>query len=139
MLRYCRINNLIGLINDRIDMEAGKVFFLGRDIHFPRGYRPRTDSSCWFTPGVLCWGGEEHMMIFGGPSCCGCFSLLLRLLMVTKDSRTLGLCILYIYKYVRPVFPPLLCLLQGWICLLQGWICSQPSACSSERRPPLFS
>lgn len=71
-------------------MEAGKVFFLGRDIHFPRGYRPRTDSSCWFTPGVLCWGGEEHMMIFGGPSCCGCFSLLLRLLMVTKDSRTLS-------------------------------------------------
>ncbi|XP_019119511.2 retinal guanylyl cyclase 2 [Larimichthys crocea] len=43
----------------RIDMEAGKVFFLGRDIHFPRGYRPRTDSSCWFTPGVLCWGGVD--------------------------------------------------------------------------------
>ncbi|TKS93231.1 Retinal guanylyl cyclase 2 [Collichthys lucidus] len=22
-------------------------------------YRPRTDSACWFTPGVLCWGGVD--------------------------------------------------------------------------------
>uniref|UniRef100_A0A3B4WKS6 Guanylate cyclase n=1 Tax=Seriola lalandi dorsalis TaxID=1841481 RepID=A0A3B4WKS6_SERLL len=38
----------------RIDMEVGMVRFLGRDIHFPRGSGPWRDSSCWFTPGVLC-------------------------------------------------------------------------------------
>uniref|UniRef100_A0A8D2ZJN5 Guanylate cyclase n=1 Tax=Scophthalmus maximus TaxID=52904 RepID=A0A8D2ZJN5_SCOMX len=43
----------------RIDMEVGMVRFLGRDIHFPRGYGPRKDASCWFTPGVICSGGEE--------------------------------------------------------------------------------
>ncbi|XP_044039400.1 retinal guanylyl cyclase 2 isoform X2 [Siniperca chuatsi] len=43
----------------RIDMEAGMVRFLGRDIHFPRGYGPRKDSSCWFTPGVICSGGVD--------------------------------------------------------------------------------
>lgn len=36
------------------------VRFLGREIHFPRGYGPRRDSSCWFAPGFLCSGGEEH-------------------------------------------------------------------------------
>lgn len=41
-------------------MEAGIVHFLGRDIHFPRGFGPRRDSSCWFTPGVICSGGEQH-------------------------------------------------------------------------------
>ncbi len=41
-------------------MEAGMVRFLGRDIHFPRGYGPRRDSSCWFTPGVICSGGKKH-------------------------------------------------------------------------------
>lgn len=51
-------NNPIGLINDRIDMEAGAVRFIGREIHFPRGYGPRKDSSCWFTRGVLCSGGQ---------------------------------------------------------------------------------
>uniref|UniRef100_H3C262 Guanylate cyclase n=1 Tax=Tetraodon nigroviridis TaxID=99883 RepID=H3C262_TETNG len=43
----------------RIDMEAGSVRFLGRDIHFPRGFGPRRDSSCWFTPGVICSGGVD--------------------------------------------------------------------------------
>ncbi|XP_067435924.1 retinal guanylyl cyclase 2 isoform X1 [Thunnus thynnus] len=43
----------------RIDMEAGMVRFLGRDIHFPHGYGPRRDSSCWFTPGVLCSRGVD--------------------------------------------------------------------------------
>lgn len=44
-------------------MEAGIVHFLGRDIHFPRGFGPRRDSSCWFTPGVICSGGEENTKI----------------------------------------------------------------------------
>ncbi|XP_030285719.1 retinal guanylyl cyclase 2 isoform X1 [Sparus aurata] len=43
----------------RIDMEVGMVRYLGREIHFPRGYRPRKDSSCWFTPGVICSGGVD--------------------------------------------------------------------------------
>ncbi|XP_068443700.1 retinal guanylyl cyclase 2 isoform X2 [Clinocottus analis] len=43
----------------RIDMEAGSVRFLGTEIHFPRGAAPRKDSSCWFTPGVLCSGGVD--------------------------------------------------------------------------------
>ncbi|KAK5893155.1 hypothetical protein CgunFtcFv8_006053 [Champsocephalus gunnari] len=42
-----------------IDMEAGMVGFLGREIHFPRGYGPRKDASCWFTPGVICSGGVD--------------------------------------------------------------------------------
>lgn len=41
-------------------MEIGMVRFLGQDIHFPRGYGPRKDSSCWFTPGVICSGGEDQ-------------------------------------------------------------------------------
>lgn len=45
-------------------MEAGMVRYLGRDIHFPRGYGPRKDSSCWFTPGVICSGGEKHMNMY---------------------------------------------------------------------------
>lgn len=49
----------IPLTVDRIDMEVGMVRFLGRDIHFPRGSGPWRDSSCWFTPGVLCSGGED--------------------------------------------------------------------------------
>uniref|UniRef100_A0A3B5BIT7 Guanylate cyclase n=1 Tax=Stegastes partitus TaxID=144197 RepID=A0A3B5BIT7_9TELE len=44
----------------RIDMEAGMVRFLGRDIHFPRGYGPRRDAPCWFTAGVICSGGEDQ-------------------------------------------------------------------------------
>ncbi|KAG7234044.1 hypothetical protein INR49_005974 [Caranx melampygus] len=43
----------------RIDMAVGMVRFLGRDIHFPRGSGPWRDSSCWFTPGVMCSGGVD--------------------------------------------------------------------------------
>ncbi|KAF7653439.1 hypothetical protein LDENG_00082850 [Lucifuga dentata] len=43
----------------RIDMEAGTVWFLGRDIHFPHGYGPRKDPSCWFTHGIICSGGVD--------------------------------------------------------------------------------
>ncbi|XP_035808815.1 retinal guanylyl cyclase 2 isoform X2 [Amphiprion ocellaris] len=43
----------------RIDMEVGMVRFLGRDIHFPGGYGPRKDASCWFTAGVICSGGVD--------------------------------------------------------------------------------
>ncbi|XP_075948333.1 retinal guanylyl cyclase 2 [Anarhichas minor] len=49
----------------RIDMEAGLVRFTGREIHFPRGYGPRKDSSCWFTPGVLCSGGVDLFSTIG--------------------------------------------------------------------------
>lgn len=45
----------------RIDMEMRTVHFLGRDIHFPRGYGPRRDSSCWFNPKIICSGGEENI------------------------------------------------------------------------------
>ena len=36
------------------------VRFLGQDVHFPQGYGPRRDAACWFTPGVICSGGEAH-------------------------------------------------------------------------------
>uniref|UniRef100_A0A3Q3JWN1 Guanylate cyclase n=1 Tax=Monopterus albus TaxID=43700 RepID=A0A3Q3JWN1_MONAL len=48
----------------RIDMEAGVVRFLGRDIHFPHSYGPRKDSICWFTPGVICTGGRLFLKVF---------------------------------------------------------------------------
>ncbi|XP_056225321.1 retinal guanylyl cyclase 2 [Seriola aureovittata] len=48
----------------RIDMEVGMVRFLGRDIHFPRGSGPWRDSSCWFTPGVLCSAGVDPFTTF---------------------------------------------------------------------------
>ncbi|XP_054608923.1 retinal guanylyl cyclase 2 [Dunckerocampus dactyliophorus] len=43
----------------RLDMKADMVHFLGQDIHFPRGYGPRKDAACWFTPGVICSGGMD--------------------------------------------------------------------------------
>uniref|UniRef100_A0A8C6U415 Guanylate cyclase n=1 Tax=Neogobius melanostomus TaxID=47308 RepID=A0A8C6U415_9GOBI len=46
----------------RIDMEANLVRFLGRDIHFPGGWAPSKDAPCWFTPGVLCSGGEDPLI-----------------------------------------------------------------------------
>lgn len=42
----------------RIEMETDMVRFLGLPIHYPEGGPPKTDSSCWFTQGVLCSGGE---------------------------------------------------------------------------------
>ncbi|XP_055066934.2 retinal guanylyl cyclase 2 isoform X2 [Misgurnus anguillicaudatus] len=41
----------------RIEMQTDMVRFLGRSIHFPQGGPPKTDSSCWFTPGNICSGG----------------------------------------------------------------------------------
>ncbi|KAJ8416772.1 hypothetical protein AAFF_G00326500 [Aldrovandia affinis] len=43
----------------RMDMEAGLVRFLGRVIHYPHGVSPQTDSSCWFTHGIICTGGVD--------------------------------------------------------------------------------
>uniref|UniRef100_A0A3B4DIA7 Guanylate cyclase n=1 Tax=Pygocentrus nattereri TaxID=42514 RepID=A0A3B4DIA7_PYGNA len=40
----------------RIDMETDMVHFLGHSIHFPAWGPPKTDSSCWFTDGIICSG-----------------------------------------------------------------------------------
>uniref|UniRef100_A0A673W589 Guanylate cyclase n=1 Tax=Salmo trutta TaxID=8032 RepID=A0A673W589_SALTR len=40
----------------RIEMAADMVRFLGRDIHFPHGISPKTDSNCWFIKGIICTG-----------------------------------------------------------------------------------
>uniref|UniRef100_A0A8C1ZWS0 Guanylate cyclase n=1 Tax=Cyprinus carpio TaxID=7962 RepID=A0A8C1ZWS0_CYPCA len=42
----------------RIEMQTDMVRFLGRPIHFPPAGPPKTDSSCWFTHGLICRGGE---------------------------------------------------------------------------------
>uniref|UniRef100_A0A672T5D5 Guanylate cyclase n=1 Tax=Sinocyclocheilus grahami TaxID=75366 RepID=A0A672T5D5_SINGR len=41
-----------------IEMQTDMVRFLGRPIHFPPAGPPKTDSSCWFTHGIICRGGE---------------------------------------------------------------------------------
>ncbi|XP_073668982.1 retinal guanylyl cyclase 2 [Paramisgurnus dabryanus] len=41
----------------RIEMQTDMVRFLGRSIHYPQGGPPKSDSSCWFTPGNICSGG----------------------------------------------------------------------------------
>uniref|UniRef100_A0A8C2CRR6 Guanylate cyclase n=1 Tax=Cyprinus carpio TaxID=7962 RepID=A0A8C2CRR6_CYPCA len=41
-----------------IEMQTDMVRFLGRPIHFPPAGPPKTDSSCWFTHGLICRGGE---------------------------------------------------------------------------------
>ncbi|XP_021333059.1 retinal guanylyl cyclase 2 isoform X1 [Danio rerio] len=48
----------------RIEMQTDMVRFLGRHIHFPYAGPPRTDSSCWFTHGIICRGGVNlfHMI-----------------------------------------------------------------------------
>ncbi|XP_070849645.1 retinal guanylyl cyclase 2 isoform X2 [Chaetodon trifascialis] len=64
----------------RIDMEVGMVRFLGRDIHFPRSHQPRKDSSCWFTPGVICSGGVDlfsTITIFFGTLAASVFTVVL--------------------------------------------------------------
>ncbi|KAJ8338274.1 hypothetical protein SKAU_G00372400 [Synaphobranchus kaupii] len=43
----------------RIDVDTGLVRFLGRVIHYPHGVSPKTDSSCWFTHGIICNGGID--------------------------------------------------------------------------------
>ncbi|XP_051572013.1 retinal guanylyl cyclase 2-like isoform X3 [Myxocyprinus asiaticus] len=49
----------------RIDMQTDMVRFLGRPIHFPKGGPPKTDSSCWFTHGIICSGGVNlfHLVL----------------------------------------------------------------------------
>uniref|UniRef100_A0A9J7Z2P3 Guanylate cyclase n=1 Tax=Cyprinus carpio carpio TaxID=630221 RepID=A0A9J7Z2P3_CYPCA len=41
-----------------IEMQTDMVRFLGWPIHFPPAGPPKTDSSCWFTHGLICRGGE---------------------------------------------------------------------------------
>lgn len=43
----------------RIRMESDMVHFLGHSIHFPAWGLPKTDSSCWFTEGIICSGGMD--------------------------------------------------------------------------------
>uniref|UniRef100_A0A8C1CC22 Guanylate cyclase n=1 Tax=Cyprinus carpio carpio TaxID=630221 RepID=A0A8C1CC22_CYPCA len=47
-----------------IEMQTDMVRFLGRPIHFPPAGPPKTDSSCWFTHGLICRGGVNllHMV-----------------------------------------------------------------------------
>uniref|UniRef100_A0A8K9V6A7 Guanylate cyclase n=1 Tax=Oncorhynchus mykiss TaxID=8022 RepID=A0A8K9V6A7_ONCMY len=54
------------------DMAADMVRFLGRDIHFPHGISPKTDSNCWFIKGIICTGGQPSII-----SLCLCLCLLL--------------------------------------------------------------
>ncbi|MFT7802092.1 retinal guanylyl cyclase 2-like [Arapaima gigas] len=51
-----------------VDMEAGMVRYFGRPVHFPNGVSPRADSSCWFTHGTICSGGEEKTETAGETS-----------------------------------------------------------------------
>lgn len=44
----------------RIEMETDMVHFLGQSIHFPGSGPPKTDSSCWFTQGIICGGGGRY-------------------------------------------------------------------------------
>ncbi|XP_062849360.1 retinal guanylyl cyclase 2 [Trichomycterus rosablanca] len=50
----------------RIQMDTDMVHFLGHFIHFPRLGPPKSDSSCWFTQGIICSGGVDlyHLLIF---------------------------------------------------------------------------
>ncbi|XP_030635513.1 retinal guanylyl cyclase 2 [Chanos chanos] len=46
----------------RVEMETDMVRYLGRPIHFPHGGPPSTDSSCWFTHGIICSGGVNPFL-----------------------------------------------------------------------------
>ena len=41
----------------RVELESDMVRYLGSPIHFPNGVAPKTDSTCWFTHGIICSGG----------------------------------------------------------------------------------
>uniref|UniRef100_A0A669AXZ7 Guanylate cyclase n=1 Tax=Oreochromis niloticus TaxID=8128 RepID=A0A669AXZ7_ORENI len=56
-------------------LRIGMVRFLGKDIHFPRGYGPKKDASCWFTPGVICSGGEDVATLTSSIGLLLCFCL----------------------------------------------------------------
>ncbi|XP_033970730.1 retinal guanylyl cyclase 2 [Trematomus bernacchii] len=42
-----------------LDLKSRVLSFAGNIIHFPGGYPPPSDSSCWFDKNVLCTGGVE--------------------------------------------------------------------------------
>uniref|UniRef100_A0AAY4C691 guanylate cyclase n=1 Tax=Denticeps clupeoides TaxID=299321 RepID=A0AAY4C691_9TELE len=44
----------------RVEMENNMVRYLGHPIHFPQGVSPSTDSSCWFSHGTICTGGNDN-------------------------------------------------------------------------------
>uniref|UniRef100_A0A9J8CKG2 Guanylate cyclase n=1 Tax=Cyprinus carpio carpio TaxID=630221 RepID=A0A9J8CKG2_CYPCA len=54
-----------------IEMQTDMVRFLGWPIHFPPAGPPKTDSSCWFTHGLICRGGEciHYLHIFNVNDC----------------------------------------------------------------------
>nr|XP_014354475.1 PREDICTED: retinal guanylyl cyclase 2-like [Latimeria chalumnae] len=43
-----------------IDISLDMVQFMGRTIHFPGGFPPKADSSCWFDPDDLCTGANSY-------------------------------------------------------------------------------
>uniref|UniRef100_A0A8C1GHW9 Guanylate cyclase n=1 Tax=Cyprinus carpio TaxID=7962 RepID=A0A8C1GHW9_CYPCA len=47
-----------------IEMQTDMVRFLGRPIHFPPAGPPKTDSSCWFTHGLICVNLLHMVLIF---------------------------------------------------------------------------
>ncbi|XP_064414055.1 retinal guanylyl cyclase 2 [Latimeria chalumnae] len=46
-----------------IDISLDMVQFMGRTIHFPGGFPPKADSSCWFDPDDLCTGGVDPLLM----------------------------------------------------------------------------
>ncbi|KAM4611633.1 retinal guanylyl cyclase 2 [Polymixia lowei] len=81
----------------RIDMKANMLRFLGRDIHFPRGYGPKEEASCWFTDGVICSGGVELVLAV---------SMLLGAMALTIFTVALIYCIRRRIHHIRMVRGP---------------------------------
>ncbi|KAK5904461.1 hypothetical protein CesoFtcFv8_006021 [Champsocephalus esox] len=42
-----------------LDLKSRVLSFSGNSIHYPGGYPPPSDSSCWFDKKILCTGGVE--------------------------------------------------------------------------------
>ncbi|KAK5929123.1 hypothetical protein CgunFtcFv8_010384 [Champsocephalus gunnari] len=42
-----------------LDLKSRVLSFAGNSIHYPGGYPPPSDSSCWFDKKILCTGGVE--------------------------------------------------------------------------------
>ncbi|XP_051963706.1 retinal guanylyl cyclase 2 [Xyrauchen texanus] len=47
----------------QVDMSVDMVLFAGTSIHFPGGFPPSSDSSCWFDPNAICTGGVEIIYV----------------------------------------------------------------------------
>ncbi|XP_051521502.1 retinal guanylyl cyclase 2 isoform X1 [Myxocyprinus asiaticus] len=47
----------------QVDMSLDMVLFAGTSIHFPGGFPPSSDSSCWFDPNAICTGGVEIIYV----------------------------------------------------------------------------